>query len=684
MRKKDDCAIIRKINKVRIDTMNRNTIISLSMLYALWQTERKDLLDLIRPFVMYAVGSVTAVGAEINETEVCKAMEREFGYKTFQPAVIHRILSRETSTTIEVNQRKIEKRSGRFYLKTSLSALNEDFVNKRTQCKAHTDAVTKALAEYLNKNNVYGRSDFSQEESERMLLSFFEQYGNSVILSVDDLRQIRAKDNENFYYIGKFILGENEKNTVLIDYIVELVRGYFVTMALYLQADNPNVTHASFSDVTFFLDTRILLAYLGYKSEEENKSVQEMIRSVQRSGAKLACFLYNVEEVNSILQAYKQSTLHKGSHPSSITLEYFDEQHYSYSHVDAAQRLFQKRLEDDKIECLSPADALSKYGVQTDFSGLLDDGQMTETVLTIKPSYNTIALPEDLEAINTVSRIRKGKNYPYIEKSKAVFVTTNTVLIVATKEYLKNNSIDVGFPLVVSSEDLCVMAWLKEFEHDSRIPKMRLLENVVAATTPTRELMDAYFSNLENLEKQGAISVDEAALLRVDLYARKEMMERTRGNKDNLSYEIIEEIRNKLRAESRDAGFEAGRIAAEKAVSEKNKEHRNLVCKRAEEEVEQEYLQKEQNWVTLAKVCSYVVAAIFLIATIASMIEQWDTSTQITLLVITAVSAIQGIMPFFSKDTWITRLIHNYLTEKKLAEIDARKEKYLSLLDADE
>ena len=61
-----------------------------------------------------------------------------------------------------------------------------------------------------------------------MLLSFFEQYGNSVILSVDDLRQIRAKDNENFYYIGKFVLRENEKNTVLIDYIIELVRGFLL------------------------------------------------------------------------------------------------------------------------------------------------------------------------------------------------------------------------------------------------------------------------------------------------------------------------------------------------------------------------------------------------------------------------------------------------------------------------
>lgn len=631
---------------------------------------------------MYAVGIMTTVGSEINETEVCKTMEREFGYRTFQPAVIHRILTREASLSRGSEQRKIERRSGKFYLKTSLSHINEDFAAKRTQCKAHTDSVTKALCEYLNKNNVYGRSDFTQEESERMLLSFFEQYGNSVIRSVDDLRQIRARDNEQFYYIGKFILDENEKSTVLIDYIDELVRGYFVTMALYLQADNPNVTQASFSDVTFFLDTHILLAYLGYKTEEENSSVQEMIRSVQRSGAKLACFRYNVDEVNSILQAYKQSTLHRGNHPSSITLEYFDEQRYSYSHVDAAQRLFEKRLKDGKIVCLSPVEALTKFGSPTDFSGILDDRQMTETVLSIKPSYNTTALPDDLEAINTVSRIRKGKNYPYIEKCKAVFVTRNTVLGVATKEYLKKNSVDVGFPLVVSSEDLCVMAWLKEFEHNSRIPKMRLLENVVAATTPTKELMDAYFSNLENLEKQGSISADEAALLRVDLFARKEMMERTRGNKDNLSFEIIEGIREKLRAESREAGFEAGRIAAEKAGDEKKKELRNFVCRQAEDEVEQEYQQKEKKWVSVVKGCSYMIAAAFFAATIASLLEQWETSTQIVLLVITAVSAVQGIMPFFSKETWITRLIHNYLHQKKLAEIDARKDKYLSLLDA--
>ena len=44
LQKKDNCGMINKKKRIRIDTMNRNTIISLSMLYALWQTERKDLL----------------------------------------------------------------------------------------------------------------------------------------------------------------------------------------------------------------------------------------------------------------------------------------------------------------------------------------------------------------------------------------------------------------------------------------------------------------------------------------------------------------------------------------------------------------------------------------------------------------------------------------------------------------
>ena len=86
-----------KNSRMRIDIMNRNTIISLAMLYALWQSNRQDLLDLTRPFVLYAVGNTAEINTAIDIALVCDYMEKEFGYKSIQVAVINKILTREAS-----------------------------------------------------------------------------------------------------------------------------------------------------------------------------------------------------------------------------------------------------------------------------------------------------------------------------------------------------------------------------------------------------------------------------------------------------------------------------------------------------------------------------------------------------------------------------------------------------------
>ena len=238
--------------------MNRNTIISLAMLYALWQSKRQDLLDLIQPFVLYAVGNTTKVGGKIDEEKICECMENEFGYKSFQPAVVKKVLIRETSNKIDTAKQKIKRKNNNFYLIEDLSEHIETFTTKRTNCKGRVGAVTKALAEYLNTKAARNKKDYTQIDAERFLLDFFEKQGGAIVSLVEDLRQITAKNNEIDFYIGKFILEENEKKSVLMEYIVELVKGYFVTTAIYLQAENPNVTTAAFKDVTFYLDTRLL------------------------------------------------------------------------------------------------------------------------------------------------------------------------------------------------------------------------------------------------------------------------------------------------------------------------------------------------------------------------------------------------------------------------------------------
>lgn len=79
---------------------------------------------------------------------------------------------------------------------------------------------------------------------------------------------------------------------------------------------------------------------------------------------------------------------------------------------------------------------------------MLNDDAIKAGVLSIRPRYNLTTLPEDIQAINAISRVREGKTLRYIEKCKAVFVTKNTVLVSATKKFLEEQEVDVGFAQV--------------------------------------------------------------------------------------------------------------------------------------------------------------------------------------------------------------------------------------------
>lgn len=669
-------------------------MISLAMLYALWQKGRKDLIDLIRPFVLYSVGETTKVGEVIKTQTICEYLEKEFGYRSFQPAVVTNVLRREALSKTGGSSNYVRRENKAYILSRSLSEEIDKFSEKRTSCKAQSDMVTRALCAYLNENKARGRNNYQQEEAERLLLMFFEREGGTVLLDVDTLVQLSYRDNELEYYVAHFILEQDSKKSVLMDYLINLVKGYFVTMALYLQPNNANVTTSSFKEVVFFLDTRILLGCLGLKTKQENDSVKEMIRSLLSSGANLACFKYNVEEVYGILEAYKNARLYNEGSPSPYTLEYLDEKPNGYSLVDSYQRNIQVLLERRGIKCVSPEEVLPPDRRDYTPGCGIDYNEMETMLKSYNPFYNTQTLPDDVNAIETVKRIRGDNKLPYIEKCRAVFVTNNVLLIKATIEYLKKESIDIGFPLAISGDELCVIAWLKNFERNSELPKMRLLENVLAAITPSKELMSAYFEHLDNLERRGEISKEEVGLLRVDLYAKRELMERTHGDKRKLTDAVIDDIREELRREGFAAGessarqYYESRLAAEEAerkmiADKKYNEQRNNVCKRAEQEADEKYTKIMIRGLIAIKFISILIALTFVYAAtqLVDISGGIWTIKNVASVFVAVVTTIQAILPFLSHENILTRCFIRWVTRRKVLDVDNRKRKYLSLIE---
>ena len=652
--------------------MNRNTIVSLAMIYALWGKEKKDLLDLIAPFALYAISISTRVGEKIDIKEVCSCMEREFGYVSVPAAVVERIISRNTPSRKSADKAKFLRENGAYYLKGSLSDVAESFSKKRTECKAHSDAVTAALADYLNKNWKHNSGEVTQSGAEALLLAFFDKQGNEVVRAVENLHQIRMKGNENEYFVANFILQEHEQKTVLMEYIVELAKGYFITEALYLQADNPNITTASFGDVTFYLDTRILLGYLGYKSEPENSSVRQVVKALQHNGAKLACFQYNVDEIHGILEAYKNASVSKTNRMSDYTLEFFDDHESSYTLVDAAQRNFEQRLRRGGIPPFSVQEVTEDLGIE----GLLDESGVESEIRSLNRNYKLSTLPDDLSAITAISRIRKGKKLPQIEKCRAVFVTTNTTLVRGVRQYLSKSQLDYGFPLAITEQDLCVLALLKSFEKSNDIPRMRLLESAVAATEPSAELINVYYDNLDTLAEMGEFTSDEVALLRVDLTARKELMELTAGEKSRVNHDTLREIRKRVSK----ANYEAGQATERAKHRAKLEQMRNDACKRAEEEVEAEYRVYEKRGISRINTVLYIIAGAFVGAAIYMYCIQAEQKSWLPLAMVTLFGVVSGVLPLLKKDNFIVKKYRKTICRKKLVAIDERKEKYMSLI----
>ena len=95
--------------------MNNNDITSVVMLEAMWRSRRKDLLDLLSPFIDYAVASVTSPGSIIDINSVRTIIQERFGFNDFPSSVVIKVLNR--------NKSKYNKVKGDFYL---IKSLDED------------------------------------------------------------------------------------------------------------------------------------------------------------------------------------------------------------------------------------------------------------------------------------------------------------------------------------------------------------------------------------------------------------------------------------------------------------------------------------------------------------------------------------------------------------------------------
>lgn len=204
---------------------NGQALVSAAMLEAIWGSRKKDMIDLITPFILYAVAKQTSPGEQIDTKAVQKYVQENNAYPDLPESIIKAALSRNP-------QSAIEKKDKKFILSRPLDDEISRMDQRKQECTEHISRIGDRLAQYLTDHCKKG-VPVSQESAISRLHSFFARYGLQVGTESLASVKIKPEEYESDYYIARFIFECKDEQDALYPSIIDLVKGYFLRLAIY-------------------------------------------------------------------------------------------------------------------------------------------------------------------------------------------------------------------------------------------------------------------------------------------------------------------------------------------------------------------------------------------------------------------------------------------------------------------
>lgn len=179
--------------------------------------------------------------------------------------------------------------------------------------------------------------------------------------------------------------------------------------------------------------------------------------------------------------------------------------------------------------------------------------------------------------------MREGVVPRTLKDSKAIFITTNSSLALASRRFeIKEHSTKNSIPSCITDYFLGALIWLNIPGKAEEITKKKLIADCYALTRPDEELIKAYLIEVDKLKKEKKISDEQHILLRTHQGAYNILNSRTYGDAreftSDLPYEILEQIIQDMEREA------ASKI--QKQIDEKDTQLKNE--RKARENAERE------------------------------------------------------------------------------------------------
>ena len=497
--------------------MPTNTLTSLAILKVNIDQGR-DYLDYLKPFIFQVLMDYNP--DPITGSNVSGHIREQFGLEI--PVLTIEALLRRLSRQYPIN------RVAGVYMKVG-DLPDPQLIAKQAEAERHIGAVINGLKQFSQETAKPIVTDAEAVTSVSAFLTEFSIMCLRAYLRGTAIPGVEGSHQSDIVLISDYVQNIQRMDPERFESFLVLVQGHMLANALMC----PDLANAptNFRNVTFYLDTPLLVQILGSEGEPRQTAIRELITLVNSLGGKVATFAHSMDELERVLIG---AANHLESPDARGTIV-----------IEAKKRGTTKS--DLLLLASSIDESITRAGIEVEstpayIEAFQIDEAVFQQILEDEVSYyNPRAKEYDINSVRSIYVNRGDKPAQSIEKSRATLVTSNTGFARAAWDYGQQFDVSRNVSSVISDFTLANIAWLKAPIGAATVPITQLLAFSYAALEPSRELLNRYLKEIDRLERLGTISERDHQLLRSSPFVYSELMHFTLGHEASLTQETVEE-----------------------------------------------------------------------------------------------------------------------------------------------
>lgn len=330
----------------------------------------------------------------------------------------------------------LEKRE--LYLTPNFPKLSE-YVQKNNTVPVDLSIIVKQIWNSIYEKDTAQKYTF--DEVECALLDYLKKNQYEIInciVNQDDF--LKVKDEKLQFYINSFIV---DKITTSFEYkqlLLDLVIANINLSSIFFEVDDSIKTNC-----TIYIDTPIIFRLMGVEGSYKQEEYEGFIKKLHDLGFKLFIFDNHYTEIEENIQesiTYVSDRSNYKPELASPLSSHFYNNNFSKSEMELFQHEIDTMLQKYEITTVGynyEENENDIYNIDESLLYKYIDMEYCGSSKT-KDAYNDPKIWTDIKAISTIYRLRQNRSSRNIEELQYIFLTSNSALSRANKEYkLKEN-----------------------------------------------------------------------------------------------------------------------------------------------------------------------------------------------------------------------------------------------------